>query len=61
MAGQSLLNVVGTVWTCPELVYGPGDSALDHTPEEHIELEEYARAVGVLVASLQSLISVYIQ
>ncbi len=59
--GTADLNVVGPVWNCPALVYGPGDSALDHTPEEHLELDEYARAVGVLVASLQSLISVYIQ
>jgi [amino group carrier protein]-lysine/ornithine hydrolase len=29
-------------------VYGPGDSALDHAPDEHIELADYARAVNVL-------------
>jgi len=28
-----------------DLADGPGDSALDHTPDEHIELEEYGKAV----------------
>jgi LysW-gamma-L-lysine carboxypeptidase len=54
--GTADLNVVGPVWKCPALVYGPGDSALDHTPEEHLELEEYARAVGVLAGALRGLV-----
>jgi LysW-gamma-L-lysine carboxypeptidase len=37
------------------VVYGPGDSALDHTPAEHISLEEYARSVKVLCHALRSL------
>ena len=28
--------------------YGPGDSGLDHTPNEHIDLAEYDRAIAVL-------------
>jgi len=27
---------------------GPGDSNLDHTPEEHIDLDEYQKAIAVL-------------
>ncbi len=54
--GTADLNVVGPVWNCPALVYGPGDSALDHTPEEHLELEEYAKAVGVLAGALRALV-----
>jgi LysW-gamma-L-lysine carboxypeptidase len=46
--GTSDMNVVGTTWTCPIIAYGPGDSSLDHTPDEHIALAEYARAVAVL-------------
>ena len=38
--GTSDMNVVGPAWGCPILAYGPGDSALDHTPGEHIALEE---------------------
>jgi LysW-gamma-L-lysine carboxypeptidase len=40
------------VWKCPAVVYGPGDSALDHTPNEHINLEDYRKAVDVLSAAL---------
>jgi LysW-gamma-L-lysine carboxypeptidase len=36
-------------------VYGPGDSALDHTPNEHIDLEEYRKAVAVLADVLTRL------
>ncbi|MDD2922048.1 MAG: [LysW]-lysine hydrolase [Anaerolineales bacterium] len=54
--GTADLNIVAPVWKCPALVYGPGDSALDHTPHEHIHLEEYAKSVNVLSAALDDLI-----
>ncbi|NOZ30068.1 MAG: M20/M25/M40 family metallo-hydrolase, partial [Chloroflexi bacterium] len=53
--GTSDMNVVGPVWGCPIVAYGPGDSSLDHTPEEHIELEEYLHAIEVLTDVLQRL------
>lgn len=53
--GTADLNVVAPVWRCPAVVYGPGDSALDHTPDEHLSLEEYGRAVAVLCAALRAL------
>lgn len=46
--GTSDMNVVGPVWNCPIVAYGPGDSSLDHTPDEYIEVEEYLRAIEVL-------------
>ena len=46
--GTSDMNIVGAVWQCPIIAYGPGDSALDHTPNEHLPLDEYACAVAVL-------------
>lgn len=46
--GTSDMNVVGPAWGCPIVAYGPGDSSLDHTPEERIELAEYLRAIRVL-------------
>lgn len=51
--GTSDMNVVGPAWGCPILAYGPGDSALDHTPNEHIQVTEYISAVQVLAAALQ--------
>lgn len=54
--GTADLNIVAPVWQCPALVYGPGDSALDHTPDEHISLDEYQKAVSVLTAALKTLV-----
>ena len=53
--GTADLNIVAPVWKCPAVVYGPGDSALDHTPNEHINLEDYQKAVSVLIAALEKL------
>jgi LysW-gamma-L-lysine carboxypeptidase len=55
--GTADLNIVAPAWGCPAVAYGPGDSALDHTPNEHISLAEYSRAVKVLVAVLKQLTS----
>ncbi len=51
--GTSDMNVVGPCWQCPIVAYGPGDSALDHTPEEHVPVDEWLRGVDVLVAMLR--------
>jgi LysW-gamma-L-lysine carboxypeptidase len=52
--GTSDMNVVGPIWQCPIVAYGPGDSALDHTPHEHLSLDEYWRAIGVLGTMLRN-------
>lgn len=54
-SGTSDLNIVAPAWNCPAVAYGPGDSALDHTAHEHLSLEEYQRAVGVLCGVIQRL------
>lgn len=53
--GTSDMNVVATHWQVPMLAYGPGDSGLDHTPQERLELAEYHRAIGVLRSALEKL------
>jgi LysW-gamma-L-lysine carboxypeptidase len=53
--GTADMNVVGPAWRCPILAYGPGDSSLDHTPEEHVEVAEYLRAIDALEAALRAL------
>jgi LysW-gamma-L-lysine carboxypeptidase len=55
-SGTADLNIVAPAWGCPAVAYGPGDSSLDHTPEEHISLSEYGRAVEVLEDTLSRLI-----
>jgi len=37
------------------VAYGPGDSALDHTPDERLSLTEYQNAVQVLAHVLRAL------
>jgi LysW-gamma-L-lysine carboxypeptidase len=54
-SGTSDMNVVGPVWQCPILAYGPGDSSLDHTPHEQIDLAEYHRAIAVLTTVLEEI------
>lgn len=53
--GTSDMNIVGRVWNCPTVAYGPGDSALDHTPDEFQDLDEYLRAIRVLTHALERL------
>ena len=54
-SGTSDMNLVAPVWGCPTLAYGPGDSDLDHTPEEHILVSEYQCAIRVLAEVLRAL------
>jgi [amino group carrier protein]-lysine/ornithine hydrolase len=50
--GTADMNVVGPTWRCPIIAYGPGDSTLDHTPHEHIELAEFMQSIQVLTHAL---------
>jgi [amino group carrier protein]-lysine/ornithine hydrolase len=54
--GTADMNVVAPFWNVPMVAYGPGDSALDHTPNEHLELAEYEKAVAVLTTALTQLV-----
>ena len=40
-------------WDVPMIAYGPGDSSLDHTPDEHLDLNEYKTAIAVLRQGLE--------
>ena len=52
--GTADLNLLAPAWGCPSVAYGPGDSALDHAPNEHLELSEYLEAIEVLQRLFQS-------
>lgn len=54
-SGTSDMNVVGPAWQCPIVAYGPGDSNLDHTPNEHVSLDEYWQSVLILESALRRL------
>ncbi|MBX3381545.1 MAG: [LysW]-lysine hydrolase [Phycisphaeraceae bacterium] len=53
--GTSDMNVVGPVWNCPIAAYGPGDSSLDHTPNEHIRISEYLASIRVLTRAIEAI------
>lgn len=53
--GTCDMNIVWPVWRCPIVAYGPGDSTLDHTPNEHLDLNEYLLAVDTVELALRNL------
>ncbi|GAP06938.1 MAG TPA: acetyl-lysine deacetylase [Anaerolinea thermolimosa] len=55
--GTADLNIVAPAWKCQAVAYGPGDSSLDHTPEEHILISEYHQSIAVLSQALLQLTS----
>lgn len=51
--GTSDANLLVPAWNgVPCVAYGPGDASLDHTPQERIDLDEFAAAVRVLRGAL---------
>jgi LysW-gamma-L-lysine carboxypeptidase len=52
--GTSDMNVFAEAWDVPMATYGPGDSSLDHTPEEHLDLRDFDRAVAVLTTAAEA-------
>jgi len=53
--GTSDMNIYAA-WGQPMATYGPGDSNLDHAPNEHLPLAEYDQAVAVLERACDRLI-----
>lgn len=54
--GTADMNLLLPRWGCPAVAYGPGDSHLDHTPDEAVEVAELERGTGVLADALAELI-----
>ncbi|MEM1539783.1 MAG: M20/M25/M40 family metallo-hydrolase [Candidatus Bathyarchaeia archaeon] len=55
--GTSDMNLLGKVLKIPVVAYGPGDSSLDHTPNEHISIQDYLSSVRVLQEVLKKLLN----
>jgi len=52
--GSSDMNILAEYWSnVPILAYGPGNSKLDHTPNEYIYLEEYQKTIDIMVGVLE--------
>ncbi|WP_135829948.1 [LysW]-lysine hydrolase [Halorussus halobius] len=46
--GTSDMNLYAGAWDCPMATYGPGDSELDHAPNERLDLAAFDRSIAVL-------------
>lgn len=53
--GTGDMNVLGNELKIPVVTYGPGDSKLDHTPYEHIDIQEYLDSIEVIRKALTKL------
>ncbi len=56
-AGTSDMNLAAGAWGIPMATYGPGDSHLDHSPREVLELAELRRSRGVLEGAFARLLA----
>lgn len=53
--GTADTNHYAAAWDAPVVTYGPGDSGLDHAPDERIALPEFDRSVAVLADAVERL------
>ena len=53
-SGSADMNIT-THAGIPTIAYGPGDSALDHTPNEVIEIADYKKSISVLKCAIANL------
>jgi len=58
--GTADFNVVAPVWRCPIAAYGPGDSSLDHTPEERLPLDEFHKAIRVVTQAIELMVEAFL-
>jgi len=57
--GTADLNVLGETLKVPMVAYGPGDSRLDHTPNEHVSVREYLDSIKVYKAAIRRLFELH--
>jgi [amino group carrier protein]-lysine/ornithine hydrolase len=50
--GTGDMNILGKAMNLPIVTYGPGDSHLDHTLDEHIDVSEYLNSIAVYKETL---------
>ena len=51
------MNTLAEQWHIPMATYGPGDSVLDHSDDEHVVIAEYLGGIEVLSTALAELSS----
>jgi LysW-gamma-L-lysine carboxypeptidase len=53
--GTTFMNHIGAFFGRPVVTYGPGDPALEHTPEEKVLKKEFMRTIDVLEAFISQM------
>ena len=57
--GTGDMNILGKAMNLPIVTYGPGDSHLDHTLEENIEVKEYLDSIAVYKETILKLSEIH--
>jgi len=57
--GTGDMNVLGRAMNIPVVTYGPGDSRLDHTSNEHIDIQEYLDSIQVYREAIMKLLQLH--
>ncbi len=57
--GTTFINSIGIHYRIPSITYGPGDSKLEHTDKEFIEIEEYLNIIEVYKKFIKKLCNIY--
>jgi [amino group carrier protein]-lysine/ornithine hydrolase len=57
--GTGDMNILGHAMNVPIVTYGPGDSHLDHTKDENIEVKEYLDSISILKETIIRLSQVH--
>lgn len=57
--GTGDMNILGKAMNLPIVTYGPGDSHLDHTTDEHIVISEYLASIQVYKETILKLGELY--
>ncbi|MCW4006840.1 MAG: M20/M25/M40 family metallo-hydrolase [Candidatus Bathyarchaeota archaeon] len=57
--GTGDMNILGLTMNLPIVTYGPGDSHLDHTVDEHIDIKDYLDAIQIYKQTILKLAKLY--
>jgi len=57
--GTGDMNILGVALRIPAVTYGAGDSKLDHTDEEYVDLNEYLDSIKVLQKGLANVLDLH--
>lgn len=57
--GTGDMNILGKAMNLPIVTYGPGESHLDHTIDEHIEINEYLKSIEVYKETILKLSEIH--